>query len=71
MSQDHKPLIGRRVEIPLHFDLWMRGARFGKVTGFRHGSPGVSDCLLVKMDHPQVKRRVRIPRLDWDYCRFI
>lgn len=71
MTTDHKPLIGRRVEIPVHFDLWMRGARFGVVTGFRHGKPGYSDVLLVKMDHPQVKRCARIPRMDWDYCRFI
>lgn len=23
--------IGRRVEIPTHYDLWMQGARFGKI----------------------------------------
>lgn len=66
-----KPLIGLRVEIPVHLDTWMRGARFGTVTGFRHGRDGQSDCLLVKMDHPGIKRRVRVWRLDWDYMRIV
>lgn len=64
-------LIGRRVEIPVHYDLWMRGARTGIVTSWRAGKPGVSDCVLVKMDHPQVRKRVKVWRLDWDYMRLL
>jgi hypothetical protein len=30
-----RALLGRRVEIPVHYDMWMRGARFGIVTQVR------------------------------------
>lgn len=69
--EDMKALIGKRIEIPVHYDLWMRGARFGVVTGRRKGKPGVSACLLVKMDHPQVKRRVKVWSIDCDYIRVL
>jgi hypothetical protein len=58
-----RAMVGRRVEIPVHFDLWMRGARFGVVTSFGRDAKYV----LVKMDHPQVKRQVRVARVDFDY----
>lgn len=59
-------LIGKKLEIPAHFDLWMRGARFGTVTSAaRDGSQ-----VLVKMDHPRVKRRIAIREADFDNCRF-
>ena len=60
-------MIGRRVEIPVHYDLWMRGARFGVISsgGQREGAA----FIRVKMDHPQVKRRVTIPRKDWEFVR--
>jgi hypothetical protein len=61
--------LGTRIEIPVHYDLWMRGARFGVITAFRAGKPGLSDCYLVKMDHPEVKRRLKLWRLDWDYAK--
>ena len=64
-------LIGKRIEIPGHYDAWMRGARFGKVTAFRHGSPGQSDYLLIKMDHPGIKKRLKLWRLDWSYIKII
>ncbi len=63
--------IGDRIEIPAHYDLWMRGARFGKITSFRHGKDGQSDYYLVQMDHPQVKRRLKLWRLDWDYAKLV
>lgn len=62
-------LIGKRVEIPVHYDLWMRGARFGTVTGRRQGKPGLSAYLVVKMDHPQVKRRLKVWAIDAKYLR--
>ena len=47
-----------RVELSPGYDLWMRGARFGVVRSIRDG------IAKVKMDHPQVKRLVRIPVAD-------
>lgn len=66
-----KDLIGKRVEIPVHYDLWMRGARFGEVTVFRQGNAGQSDYVMVKIDHPQVRRRLKVWRMDWPYMRII
>lgn len=63
--------VGARIEIPVHYNHWMRGARFGAVTAFRRGNPGCSDFMLVKMDHPSIKRRVRVGRLDWDYIKVL
>lgn len=57
--------IGMRVEIPMHFDLWMRGARYGSITAVR------AEYVSVKMDHPQVRKVVRIPKSDWDYMRIL
>ena len=64
-------LIGKRIEIPVHYDLWMRGARFGTVTKAMPGKPGQSAFVYVKMDHPQVKRRLKLWALDWDYCKVL
>ena len=64
-------VIGQRIEIPVHYDLWMQGARYGEVTSFRHGKNGQSDYYLVKMDHSQVKRRLKLWRLDWPYAKTI
>lgn len=63
--------IGKRIEIPVHYDLWMRGARCGEITAFRHGKNGLSDHYLVKMDHPQVRRRLKLWRIDWDFAKVI
>lgn len=70
---EHKQLIGKRVEIPVHYDLWMRGARYGTVTAFRHGKPGTSDYLLIRMDNPNARRRVcvKLWRIDWEYAKFL
>lgn len=72
MPADHKTYIGRRIEIPVHYNMWARGARHGLVTRYRNAKvPGTSDYLLVKMDHPQIKRRLKLWRLDWEYCRVL
>ena len=65
-----KLTIGQRIEIPVHYDLWMRG-RFGVITAKRSGKRGQSAYFLVKMDHPQVKRRLRLWALDWDYAKAV
>ena len=72
-SEDDNPrqLIGKRIEIPVHYDMWMRGARFGEITAFRHGKDGYSDYFMVKLDHPQAHRRLKLWRIDWDYSKVI
>lgn len=63
---------GDRVQVPVHSDLWMRGARFGTVTRvYRYwrdglGAPGSFDRVLVavRMDHPSVKRLGRFLASD-------
>jgi len=70
-SDDMKTLIGKRVEIPVHFDMWMRGARFGTVIGRRQGKPGVSAYVMVRMDHPQVKRCLKVWAIDAEYMRVL
>jgi hypothetical protein len=64
---------GHRIEIPTHYDLWMRGARFGVVTSVRFTSdkPSAECYATIRMDHAQVKRSVRLPRHDWQYARVI
>lgn len=62
--------IGQRIEIPVHYDLWMQGARTGVITSVRNGHVGTS-YYLVKMDPPQVKRRLKLWRPDWDYTKAI
>ena len=64
-------LIGKRVEIPVHYDMWMRGARFGTVTRYYRGKPGQSDFLYVRMDHPQVRRSLKLWRPDWPFARVV
>lgn len=69
-----RALVGKRIEIPVHYDTWMRGARFGKVVGlaWEHGSGGqVIRAIRVKMDHPQIRRNVKVWRIDLDYVKVI
>ena len=47
-------LRGKRVEIPVHYDLWMRGARFGTVVG----QSVIMRCVYVRMDNPNVLSRL-------------
>lgn len=62
---------GTRIEIPVHYDMWMRGARFGEIRGYRQSKPGISAYLLVKMDHPQIRRCLKLWAIDWAYAREI
>jgi len=55
-----------RIEIPVHYDLWMRGARTGHIT-----SVTKDGTWVVKMEHWQVKRRVRVPPADQPYCKVL
>ena len=69
---NHSELLNKRVEIPVHYDAWMRGAQYGKVTAF-HASTvaGQSDYVTVRMDHPQIKRLLKVWCMDWEYMRII
>lgn len=69
MTDALKSLVGKRIEIPTHYDAWMRGNRYGNVTAFRRGSAGKSDYVLVQMDGQT--RRVKIWRMDAPYAKII
>lgn len=62
-----KDLLGKRIEIPVHYDMWMRGARFGTVTSI--GKDG--ECIRVALDHPQARRRLKVWRADYDYVKVL
>lgn len=64
-------LIDKRVEIPVHYDLWMRGARLGRVVSRHRGKAGVSAYLRVQMEHPQVRRSIKVWALDIDYMKVL
>jgi hypothetical protein len=70
-AQNGKALVGQRVEIPVHYDMWMRGARTGAVTQYRQGKDGISDWVYVKLDHPQAKRYLKVWALDWNYMKIL
>lgn len=61
--------VGQRIEIPVHYDAWMRGARFGVVRAFRWGKPGQSAYYLIRMDHPQMKNCIKLWSVDWSYAK--
>lgn len=64
--------VGTRIELPVHYDWWMRGARYGVVTSIRPGRNGFSTCAYVKLDALPVKaRRVKLWKLDWSYANIL
>lgn len=65
--QKCRALIGKRVEIPVHYDLWMRGARTGVVTSVTKDAT----YIRVRMDHPGIKRLVKIAGMDVDYIKVL
>jgi len=48
--------VNHRVELSPACDLWMQGARFGTVRKVE------GEILFVKMDHPQVKKLVKVTK---------
>lgn len=62
-----RALIGKRVEIPVYYGLWMRGAQYGVVTSVSKNAAHIR----VRMDHPQVKRRARIAGMDVDDIKIL
>lgn len=70
MSDTLKPYtIGQRIEIPVHYDAWMRGARFGTVAAYRDSTQGESAYMLVRLDHSGIRNRLKVWSLDWPYCK--
>jgi hypothetical protein len=65
-----KALVGKRVQIPVHYDMWMCGARYGVVTSIG-GTNTHSPFVRVKLDHPQVKRRLKVWQMDYDYMQVL
>jgi hypothetical protein len=55
--------VGKRVEIPVYTDMWMRGARFGTITRVIIGKGSYLDpkdvrgldIFVVALDHTQIK----------------
>jgi hypothetical protein len=58
---------GMRIEIPVHYDWWMRGARYGVVTSIDNNR----GCAYVKLDAVPTTHRARIWRIDWEYCKLV
>lgn len=76
-----KALIGKRIEMPVHYDCWMQGARHGTVVslkwrpvfdstlkGYYAGNREVCG-IKVRVDHPQVKKLKTVWMLDLDYVK--
>lgn len=62
-----RALYGKRVEIPAHYDMWARGARYGRVVSVGRDGKHVN----VRLDHPGVKRLFKVWRLDFDYIKVL
>lgn len=60
-------LLGKRVEIPVHYNLWMRGARFGEVVGHsvRHR------CVYVRLDSNAVRYRLKVWYADLRFLKVL
>ncbi len=52
------------IEIPVHFDLWMRGATTGYIRSVRKDG-----TWMVRMDNKRVRRLVPISPADQSFCK--
>ena len=67
-------LIGKRIEIPTHYDAWYRGARFGEITLAASGPASwQSIYFMVKPLQPSAmsRKRLKLWKLDWDYANLL
>lgn len=62
--------VGKRVEIPVHYDLWARGARTGTVVDARWSLKN-GRYLRVIMDHPSVRKPVNVSEIDWPFLKVL
>lgn len=71
-----KSLVGKRIEIPIHYDAWMRGARCGIVASLKwrpsFNGDGREVCgVKVRLDHPQYRTLKTIWMIDIDYVKVL
>ena len=73
LKGDMRWLLGRRVEIPAHYDVWMRGARYGVISCVTALSDRRTKTrsVYVRMDNTRVRKRVRVPSTDFEHLRFL
>ena len=68
----HTPLIdapiGCRVQISPGCDLWVRGSRYGTITGAELDQHG-REVVIVRMDHRQVRKLQRFFPVDLTISR--
>jgi hypothetical protein len=58
-------LMDKRIELPVHYDWWMRGARYGVVTSIGKDARWV----YVKLDAlPANAKRIKLWALDYEYA---
>lgn len=62
--------MGSRVEIPAYADMWMRGARFGRIKRVtRSAMDGTVMIAHVQLEHPQARKKLyRYPLED---CKIV
>jgi hypothetical protein len=59
-------LMDKRIELPVHTDWWMRGARYGKVTSIGKDARWV----YVKLDAlPTKHKRIKLWAIDYEYAK--
>ncbi len=58
MSVKLADFVGQPVELHPATDLWMRGARYGKIRGV--ATKKGQTIILIKSDHREVKKMVRL-----------
>ena len=63
-----QPLVGKRIEIPNHYNYWVCGMRYGLVTGWRRGQRAKSAYLMVKMEDGEV---LKIWKSEVEHCRVL
>jgi hypothetical protein len=61
-----KGLVGQRVEMPVHYDAWAMGNRYGQVTSVGRGGKFVN----VQLDKTP-SQRTKLHRVDFDYAKVI
>lgn len=70
-----KSFVGKRVEIPVHYNAWMLGARYGKVIGLSwikmDNGDKIVTAVRVKIDNPEIKKYVKVWKIDFEYMKVL
>ena len=62
--------VGDRIELPVHTDLWMRGARFGTVETVVHSEPPNHSFAMIKVDM-RPRKQFKLWGIDWQYAKIL